>query len=74
MIEKDDAKQNRVVKRALHILYIIDKYGRNSPMLTNYISDCMESDIRRERKATKELLGIINGNPCEYQTQKERKV
>jgi hypothetical protein len=71
MFTKKDAKRNRINKRVEAIQIIIAAHGTHSIHLRNYLSKCMESDIRRERKAIKELTGIINGTPCAYQTQKK---
>ena len=67
----NDTKRNKIAARVSIILSLIERHGGDSIYLRNYISDCMESDIRREKKATKELLGIINGNPCEYQLKRK---
>lgn len=65
MHPRNEAKKNRINRRVKHIISLIDKHGALSVgLLHNYLSDCMESDIRREKKANKELLSIINSGKC----------
>ncbi len=59
MYTMSDAERNRITRRVNTIIRLIEKHGKGSMYLRNYISDCMESDIRREKERMNKVLNTL---------------